>query len=56
MFEVSGFDTSGRVKLRRMSLAAALKKARELIKDGCWDVHVIDPDGRIHSSVEQEMA
>ncbi len=56
MFEISGLDTSGSVKLKRMSLPAALKKARELIEDGCWDVHIIDPDGRIYSSFEQEVA
>jgi hypothetical protein len=56
MFEISGFDTSGSVKLKRVSLPAALKKARELIEDGCWDVHVIDPEGRIYSSFEQEVA
>ena len=55
MFEISGFDTSGSVKLKRMSFAAAHKKARELIEDGCWDVHVIGPDGRIHSSFDQEL-
>jgi hypothetical protein len=56
MFEISGLDTSGSVKLKRMSFPAAVKKARELIEDGCWDVHIIDPDGRIYSSFEQEVA
>ena len=37
MFEITGFDTAGVVNLKRESLAAALKKARELIEDGCWD-------------------
>ena len=31
MFEITGFDTAGVVNLKRESLAAALKKARELI-------------------------
>jgi hypothetical protein len=56
MFEISGLDTSGSVKLKRASYPAALKKARELIEDGCFDVHIIDPDGRIYSSFEQEVA
>jgi hypothetical protein len=56
MFEISGFDTSGSVNLKRASLPAALKKARELIEDGCWDVHVVDPEGQIYSSFEQEVA
>jgi hypothetical protein len=56
MFEISGFDTAGNVSLKRVSLPAALKKARELIEDGCWDVEVIDPDGRIFTSFEVEAA
>jgi hypothetical protein len=56
MFEISGLDTSGSVKLKRASFPAALKKARELIEDGCFDVHIIDPDGRTYSSFEQEVA
>jgi hypothetical protein len=56
MFEISGFDTAGIVSLKRGSLPAALKKARELIEDGCWDVEVIDPDGRIFTSLEVEAA
>jgi hypothetical protein len=56
MFEISGFDTSGSVNLKRVSFAAALKKARELIEDGCWDVQIVDPDGRIYASFEREVA
>jgi hypothetical protein len=43
MFEINGFDTAGVVSLKRLSLAAALKKARELVEDGCWDVQIVDP-------------
>ena len=50
MFEISGFDTAGVVSLKRLSLAAALKKARELVEDGCWDVQIVDPTGRVHTS------
>jgi hypothetical protein len=39
-----------------VSFPAALKKARELIEDGCFDVQIIGPDGRIYSSFEQEVA
>ena len=56
MFEISGLDTSGSVNLKQVSFTAALKKARELIEDGCWDVHILDPDGRIYASFEQEVA
>lgn len=56
MFEISGFDTAGVVSLKRESLAAALKKARELIQDGCHDVQIVDPNGRIYTSFEEQAA
>ena len=56
MHEISGFDTSGKVSLKRLSFDAALKKAKELIEDGCWDVQIVDPDGRVHNSIEQQAA
>lgn len=56
MFEISGFDTAGNVSLKRESFPSALKKARELVEDGCWDVEVVDPDGKIYTSFEHEAA
>ncbi len=56
MFEIIGFDTSGSVKLKRSSFSAALKKARELIQDACWDVQIIGPDGKIYTTFEEEAA
>ncbi|TWB66381.1 hypothetical protein [Bradyrhizobium sacchari] len=56
MFEINGFDTAGVVNLKRLSLAAALKKARELVEDGCWDVQVVDPTGRVYTSFEEQAA
>ena len=56
MFEIGGFDTAGAVSLKRLSLAAALKKARELVEDGCWDVQIVDPTGRVHTSFEEQAA
>jgi hypothetical protein len=53
MFEINGTDTAGGVNLKRESFPAALKKARELVEDGCWDVEVIDPDGRVYTSFEE---
>ena len=52
MFEISAIDTSGSVVLKRMSFPAALKKARELIEDHCWDVQITDPDGRVYTSAD----
>ena len=56
MFEINGFDTAGIVSLKRPSLVAALKKARELVEDGCWDVQVVDPAGRVYTSFEEQAA
>lgn len=56
MFEIKGFDTAGVVGLKRPSLPAALKKARELVEDGCWDVQVVEPTGRVHTSFEEQAA
>jgi hypothetical protein len=52
MFEITGFDTSGSVKLKRFSFPAALK----LTEDGCWDVQIVDPDGRIYTSLDEQAA
>jgi hypothetical protein len=51
-FAIQATDTSGSVSLRRENTAAAVKKAEELIADGCWDVRITTPDGRIYSSTE----
>jgi hypothetical protein len=56
MYEISGFDTSGRVALKRFSFEAALKKARELTEEYCWDVQIVAPDGRVYTSIEQQAA
>ncbi|WP_199198568.1 hypothetical protein [Bradyrhizobium sp. MOS002] len=56
MFEISGFDTAGVVSLKRLSLTAALKKAKELIADGCWGVQVIGPGGQVYTSFEEQAA
>jgi hypothetical protein len=36
------------VTLNRESVPAALKKAAELISDGCWNVEIVTPDGAIY--------
>ena len=40
------------LSLIHISAAAAIKKAVELMADGCRDVCITDPDGRIHSHAE----
>jgi hypothetical protein len=45
MFLINAQDTAGNVTLNRASGPAALKKAGELISDGCWNVEIVTPDG-----------
>lgn len=52
MFLIRGTDTSGYVELKRETRLAALKKARELADDGCWDVSITGSDGRVYLSPE----
>ena len=49
---ITGTDSAGALSLKRDSAAAAIKKAVELMADGCRDVCVKDPDGRIYSHAE----
>ena len=44
-FLITAQDTAGNVTLNRGSVAAALKKAAELLSDGCWNVEIVMPDG-----------
>jgi hypothetical protein len=51
-YVISGTDSAGAVSLKRDSAGAAIKKAIELLGDGCREVCITDPDGRIHSHAE----
>ena len=44
-FYIKALDTSGTVTLNRDSVPAAIKKAGELILDGCLNVEIIASDG-----------
>jgi hypothetical protein len=46
---ITGTDSAGALSLKRESAAAAIKKAVELMADGCRDVCITDPDGRVYS-------
>jgi hypothetical protein len=48
-FFITALDTSGIVRLRRDSMPAAVKKATELLSDGCLNVEIITPDGAAYS-------
>jgi hypothetical protein len=48
-YMITGTDSAGALSLKRDSAAAAIKKAVELMGDGCRDVCVTCPDGRFYS-------
>jgi hypothetical protein len=45
---VTAIDSAGALSLKRDSAAAAIKKALELLGDGCREVCITDPEGRIY--------
>lgn len=49
---VSGRDQCGYVNLSRATTTAALKKARELLREGYLDVRICTPQGRLLLSDE----
>ena len=49
---ITGTDTTGALSLKRDSVVAAIKKALELLGDGCRDVSIAAPDGRIYGHSE----
>jgi hypothetical protein len=49
---ITDTDSAGAVSLKRDSAGAAIKKAIELMGDGCRDVCITDPDGRVYSHAE----
>ena len=51
-FTVRGMCKHGELLHRRKTSEAALKKARELAVMGCYDVHIITPEGRDYVSSE----
>jgi hypothetical protein len=51
-FTVKGMCQHGELAHRRGTAEAALKKARELSKNGCYDVHIITPQGRDYAASE----
>jgi hypothetical protein len=53
-FLITALDTSGTVTLQRETVPAAMKKATELVSDGCWDVEIVTPDGAAYGPNEFE--
>jgi hypothetical protein len=52
IFYITARDTAGSVTLHRDSVPAAIKKADELISDGCWNVEIVTPDGAAYHPTE----
>jgi hypothetical protein len=51
-FFINGHDTAGSVTLHRDTVPAVIKKADELISDGCWNVEIVTPDGAAYHPPE----
>lgn len=51
-FTVKGMCRHGELIHRKKTPEAALKKAHELAKTGCYNLHIITPDGRDYDSSE----
>jgi hypothetical protein len=49
---ITGMDSAGALSLKRDSAAAAIKKANELMDEGCRQVCITDPDGRVYPDAE----
>lgn len=51
-FSVKAKCQHGELVHRRKTAEAALKKAREMSKSGCYDIHIVTPEGRDYASSE----
>jgi hypothetical protein len=51
-FYITAHDTFGIVTLHRDSVHAAIKKASELMSDGCLNVEIVMPDGTTYDPGE----
>ena len=51
-FSIKAMCQHGELVHRRKTSQAALKKARELSRTGCYNVHIVTPEGRDYASSE----
>ena len=51
-FTVKARSKHGDIVHRRSTSDAALRKARELLKAHCYDIHIVTPEGRDYASSE----
>jgi hypothetical protein len=51
-FSIRAMCRHGELVHRRKTSEAALKKAREMSRTGCYDIHIITPEGRDYAASE----
>ncbi len=51
-FTVKARSRQGDIVHRRSTSDAALRKARELLRSHCYDVHIVTPEGRDYAASE----
>jgi hypothetical protein len=51
-FSIKGMCKHGELVHRRKTAEAALRKARELSRTGCYDIYITTPEGRDYHSSE----
>lgn len=51
-FSIKAMCRHGELVHRRKTSEAALRKAREMSRTGCYDIHIITPEGRDYASSE----
>ncbi len=51
-FSIKAMCKHGEILHRRKTSEAALRKAREMSRAGCYDIHIITPQGRDYASSE----
>jgi hypothetical protein len=51
-FTIKGMCKHGELAHRRKTAEAALKKAREMSRAGCYDIYITTPEGRDYHSSE----
>jgi hypothetical protein len=51
-FSIKAMCKHGERVHRRKTSEAALRKAREMSRTGCYDIHIITPQGRDYAATE----
>jgi hypothetical protein len=51
-FSIKAMCKHGELVHRRKTSEAALRKAREMSRTGCYDIHIITPQGRDYAATE----